>query len=169
MWTRQARARPGRTRRPALRPHPRSVALALTASAVVWWSQAAACGATNWSAPVASGSKGESQSKALPAAPGGVGAACAAPTTSKTVKVTWSAVSLATGYPVYDSTTSATGSYTLVASGVTGTAWTSGTLTNNTNYWFEVTALIAANWASVTSAASPESTIKPQSPLCVQP
>jgi len=69
----------------------------------------------------------------------------------------------------YDSTTSATGSYTLVASGVTGTAWTSGTLTNNTNYWFEVTALIGANWASVTSAASPESTIKPQSPLCVQP
>lgn len=74
-----------------------------------------------------------------------------------------------TSYSVYDSTTSATAIFTLVASGVTGTSWTSGALSNNTNYWFEVAALIGTNWASATSAASGESTIKNSSPNCVQP
>jgi hypothetical protein len=148
---------------------PRTLGLALAVAVFVWWGQAAACGASNWVAQVASGSKGESQAATLPAAPGGVGAVCAAPTTAKTIKVTWSAVSRATTYSVYDTTTSASGTYALVASGVTTTSWTSGTLTSATNYWFKVTALIGTNWASVQSAASPESTINSTTPFCVQP
>jgi hypothetical protein len=147
----------------------RAPTLALTAAALVWWSEATACGASNWVATVASGSKGESQATSLPATPGSVGATCAAPTTAKTIKVTWSAVSLATSYSVYDSTTSATGTFSLLAGGVTGTSWTSGTLTSGKNYWFKMTATIGNNWISAQSAASPESTINSTAPFCVQP
>jgi hypothetical protein len=147
----------------------RRLALVLATASVVWWSQAVACGASNWAASLATGSKGESQADALPAAPSGVTATCAAPTTAKTIKVSWAAVPLATSYSVSESTTSATGSYALVASGVTGISWTSGALSNNTNYWFEVTALIGSNWVSAKSAASGESTINHSAPFCVQP
>ncbi len=75
----------------------------------------------------------------------------------------------ATTYSVYDTTTSATGTYSLVASGVTATSWTSGSLSNNTNYWFEVVANVGSNWASTKSAATGESTIKNSNPFCIQP
>jgi hypothetical protein len=172
MRSRLGRARPRSSRSGvALRllTQRRRLALAFATASVVWWNQAAACGASNWAASLAIGSKGESQADPLPAAPGSVAAACAAPTTAKTITVSWAAVPLATGYSVYDSTTSATGSYTLVASGVPGTSWTSGALSNNTNYWFEVTALIGSNWAGAKSASSGESTINHSSPFCVQP
>jgi hypothetical protein len=169
MRARAARERLRRNRRTCLGLGPRALTLALTAAALVWWSEATACGASNWVATVAAGSTGESPATSLPAAPGSVGATCAAPTTAKTVKVTWSAVSLATSYSVYDATTSASGTYTQVASGISGTSWTSGTLTNSTNYWFKVTALIGTKWASGQSVASPESTIHSTAPFCVQP
>ena len=70
---------------------------------------------------------------------------------------------------MYDSTTSATGTYSLAASGVTGTSWTSGTLTSGTNYWFEVTVNIGSNWASGKSSATGESTINSVTPFCIQP
>jgi hypothetical protein len=169
MWARPARERLPRNRTPGLGLRPRALTLALTAAALVWWCETTACGASNWVATVATGSKGESKATSLPATPGSVGATCAAPTTAKTIKVTWSAVSLATSYSVYDATTSASGTYTQVASGLTGTSWTSSTLTSGTNYWFKVTALIGTKWASAQSAASPESTINNTSPFCVQP
>ncbi len=125
--------------------------------------------ATNWVDHLATGSKGEAQAQALPAAPASPAAACAAPTTSKTIKVTWSAVAHATAYSVYESTTSATGTYSLVASGVATTSWTSGTLTSGTNYWFEVVAVVGSNWSSSKSSATAESTINSSNPFCVQP
>ena len=98
--------------------------------------------------------QGEAHAQALPSAPTGVTAACAAPTTSKTIKVSWTAVTHATTYSVYDSTTSATGTYSLIASGVATTSWTSGTLTSGTHYWFEVTVNVGSNWASAKSTAT---------------
>jgi len=89
-----------------------------------------------------------------------------APTTSKTIKVTWSATTHATSYSVYESTTTVTGTYNLVASGVATNSWTSGTLTTG-NYWFEVVALIGTNWTSTKSSATGESTIN--SSNCIQP
>jgi len=59
--------------------------------------------------------------------------------------------------------------YGLVASGVSGTSWTSGALTSGTNYWFEVVAVVGSNWAGVTSSASAESSINSTNPFCVQP
>jgi hypothetical protein len=70
---------------------------------------------------------------------------------------------------VYDSTTSATGAYSSVATGVTATSWTSGNLSVGTHYWFEVTALVGSNWTSAKSSATAESTINNKSPYCSQP
>ena len=128
-----------------------------------------AWGVTNWIVGVAT-SSGQSQAQALPAAPSGVSAACNAPTTSKTIKVTWSAVAHATNYGVYQatSTTGTPGAYTLTAT-VATTSWTSGALTAARNYWYKVTTLIGTNWASAQSAASGESTINSATPFCVQP
>ena len=70
---------------------------------------------------------------------------------------------------MYDSTTSATGTYSLIASGVTTTSWTSGTLTTGTHYWFEVTVNVGSNWASAKSTATGSSTINGSNPFCVQP
>jgi hypothetical protein len=126
-----------------------------------------AAGATTWAVTLQAGSAGVGHAQALPAAPASPGAACTS-SGAKTIKVSWSAVALATSYSVYDSTTSATGTYTLVASAVTATSWTSGTLTAG-NYWYEVTALIGTNWASAKSAATAETTIGTASPHCQQP
>ena len=129
------------------------------------------CGAwaTTWVIPVATGSLGETQANALPSAPTAAAAACNAPTTAKTVKITWNAVTHASTYSVYDSTTSATGTYSLLASGISTNSYTSGTLMTNKNYWFEVTAVVGSNWASAKSSATGESTINNSSPYCVQP
>jgi cellulose 1,4-beta-cellobiosidase len=129
----------------------------------------AAWAATNWLVTLRTASSGEGHSQTVPSAPTGVSAACAAPTTAKTIKVSWTAVTHATTYTVYDSTTSATGTYSSIAAGVTTTSWTSGTLTAGTNYWFEVTASVGSNWTSPRSSATGESTINSVSPFCVQP
>lgn len=121
--------------------------------------------ATTWVIHLSAGSSGESQATSLPAAPATVSAACQSGTGSKII-VSWTAVAKATAYTVYDSTTSATGSYTSVMSGVTTTSWTSGSL-SNANYWFEVTASIGTNWTSLKSSASAETTIATLS--CKQP
>jgi hypothetical protein len=108
--------------------------------------------ASNWVGVLGLGSHGEAQARVLPSAPSGVSAACTS-AFAKTIKVTWNTVATATTYSVYESTTSASTGYSLAASGVAGTSWTSGTLSNAT-YWFEVAAFIGTKWASPNSAAT---------------
>lgn len=100
---------------------------------------------------------GEAKAAAVPSAPTGVAAACTS-ALATTVKVTWTAVTHAANYKIWQSTTSSTSGFTVVATGVTGTTWTSGTLANG-NYWFEVSALVGSNWTSSNSAASGKRTI----------
>ena len=147
----------------------RALVLLLVVGSCILLSDPVADAASNWVVHIAAGSKGESQASVLPLAPTGIAASCAAPTTAKTIKVTWNAVTHATTYSIYDSTTTAGGTYSLMASGVSGTSWTSGTLTSGTNYWFEVVAVVGSNWASVKSSASAESTINSTNPFCIQP
>jgi len=150
----------------------RSFVLALTCVAVsllLPWTVTGAWAAGNWVVHAAAVTSGEAHAQALPSAPTGVSAACPAPTTSKTIKVSWTAVTHATTYSVYDSTTAATGPYTVIASGVATTSWTSGTLTTGTNYWFEVTVNFGSNWTSAKSSATGESTINGANPFCIQP
>ena len=145
------------------------VVLVVGAALSVVGASGSAWAGTNWAVQLAAGGSGEAQAQALPAAPAGPAASCNAPFTSKTIKVTWSAVAHATTYSVYDSTTSATGTYTLVASGVATASWTSGTLTGGTRYWFEVVADVGSNWSSVKSAATGSSLINALTPFCTQP
>jgi hypothetical protein len=144
--------------------NPNTVIALLAANLVL--TVAAPAAASNWSDPVAAGSSTQAQAASLPAAPSGVSPACTSSTASK-ISVSWSAVAHATSYTVYDSTTSATTGYRLVASGVTGTSWTSGAL-NSGNYWFELTVSIGTNWTSAKSTASGESTVVKNS-SCTQP
>ncbi|MGB8649094.1 MAG: hypothetical protein WCD35_00390 [Mycobacteriales bacterium] len=110
--------------------------------------------ASYWSVGLAPQSAGQAQSLPAPLAPATVTATCTS-STGKTVQVTWTAVATAT-YAVYQS--SGTG-YTLMASGVTATGWTSSTLKNGT-YTYEVTASTGANWTSANSAPTAARTIK---------
>ena len=98
----------------------------------------------------------------------GPAATCAAPSSAKTVTLTWTAVTHATGNTIYASTTSATATDTSIGT-VTTSPWTSGTLTSGTNYWFEVVANIGSNWSSGKSSVTSECTINSASPYCVQP
>jgi hypothetical protein len=75
--------------------------------------------------------------------------------------VSWTAVtppangSPAISYSILESVTSASSGYTVVATGVTGTSWTSGDLASGT-YWFEVAASFGTNWLGSKSAATAE-------------
>ena len=123
------------------------VLLALSVTVIMCSTATVAGAAGNWLVHTAVVTHaGEARAQALPSAPAGVSASCAAPTTAKTIKVSWSAVTHATAYTVYDSTTSATGTYSLIASGVSTTSWTSSALTSTTNYWFEVATNVGSNW-----------------------
>ena len=103
--------------------------------------------ASTWTVTLHAGSSAEVKALASPSTPTGVTATCTA-STAKTVTVVWGAIIHATTYSIYDSTTSSTGTYSVLASGVTGTSWTSGTLAVGNYTWFEVAALIGTNWVS---------------------
>ena len=117
---------------------------------------ASATAAGLWHPVLAGGSHGEAHSHAGPSAPANPAAACSGLGLSMTVS--WSTVTHASTYTVYQSTTASTGPYSAVASGVTGTSWTSGLLSAG-NYWYEMTATVGTAWTSVKSAATAERTI----------
>jgi len=141
-----------------------AVALVLS----TWAGSSEAWAATKWVVSLGAGSSGHAQAQALPVAPSGVTSSCNAPTTTKVVKVTWSAVAHATNYAVYQatSTTATPGTYTKLTT-VTTTSYTSGTLTAGTNYWYKVVTDIGTNWAGAQSAATAERTINAANPFCV--
>jgi hypothetical protein len=124
-------------------------ALSLLVSPGTAWATA------NWTVHLASGGSGEARAQTLPAAPSPT-SACASPASGRKVTVTWTAITHATNYGVYQSTTSATGTYTLQAT-VTVATWTSAALAAG-HYWYEVVATIGSNWASAKSAATAERT-----------
>jgi hypothetical protein len=108
----------------------------------------------NWTVRVATMNSGEAHAQALPTAPTPT-SACSSPASTKTVRVSWTAVTHATAYAVYQSNTTASGTYTLQTSGVTATSWTTAALTTG-DYWYEVVADVGTSWASAKSAASAE-------------
>ena len=59
---------------------------------------------------------------------------------------------------IWKSTTSATTGFTVAATGVTGSSWTSGSLATG-SYWFEVSAVTGANWTSANSSGTAKRTI----------
>jgi len=130
------------------------VATALVADLCV---PAASAWASSWSTGLGAASAGEGEAQGAPPAPTGVTSSCVSGLGTK-VSVTWNAVVHAGTYTVYESTTSAASGYSVAASGLTATSWTSGNLAAG-GYWFEVAAVVGANWASPDSSATAERTI----------
>lgn len=112
--------------------------------------------ASVWAVGVQAGSKAQARAGTAPATPASVTATCTSPS-SNTVSLGWAAVTHATSYKVYRSTTTAGGTYSLQTT-VTVTAWTTGALANG-NYWFKVSALVGASWVSTQSSATTQRTI----------
>jgi hypothetical protein len=127
---------------------------------------AAPASASNWVPVLKTGSSGEAQAQAAPAAPGGVSAACVS-SSGKTVTISWSAVAHAASYTVWEATSSS-GPYTAAKQNLAATSWTTGTLTVG-NYWFEVTDYLGSKWQSGYSAPTVEITIASTTPECKQP
>jgi hypothetical protein len=113
--------------------------------------------AATWPAGLLAGSNGQAAATGAPSAPTGATSACTSPVGS-TVNVTWSLAARATSYDIWQSQTSATSGFTLVATGVSATTWTSGSLATG-SYWFEVSARTGANWTGPTSTATAKRTI----------
>ena len=121
--------------------------------------------ASSWTIAVQNGSSGEATSSGLPSAPAGASASCTS-SVGNTIKVTWNSVTHASTYSVYQATSAATGPYSLVASGVSATTWTSGALALG-NFWYEVAAVAGNNWQGPNSSATGETTIL--AVACTQP
>ena len=134
-----------------------SLAFGVSAVTVLCLVPAPMAAASNWTASIQLGSTAESNSGSPPAAPSGVTATCTSPLTA-TIAVTWNPVSNASTYDVYQSTTSSSAGYVMAESDVSGTSWTTGSLTTG-NYWFEVSASVGAFWAGPNSIATAPRTV----------
>jgi hypothetical protein len=133
------------------------VAVVITSALGILLSSGTAWATANWTVHVASVNSGEAHAQALPTTPTPT-SACTSPASAKTVKVSWTAITHATAYAVYQSDTTASGTYTLQTSGVATTSWTTAALSTG-DYWYEVVADVGSNWASTKSAASAERVI----------
>ena len=136
----------------------RRLVTSLAGAVAVWCTATApAASASNWLDTAATGSTGEAQAQGLPAAPTGAASSCQSSTVSK-VTVAWNTVTHATAYSVFQSTTSSTSGFSLAASGISTSPWTSGNLSSG-NYWFKVTATEGSNWSSGQSSSTIEATV----------
>jgi cellulose 1,4-beta-cellobiosidase len=113
---------------------------------------------TGWSPGLTQGSHGEAHSGALPSAPAKPGASCVS-STAQQITVTWTASAHATTYSIYQSTTSATAGFTVTATGITTTSWTSPIQLATGSYWFKVIATTGTKWAGAQSTATVQRTI----------
>jgi len=124
---------------------------------------ASAAGASNWSTSLSGASAGQARSSGS-SAPSEVTATCTA-SNQKSVVVSWQAVAHAK-YSVWRSSTSSSTGYTLTASNVATTTWTSSALPTGQTYWFEVSATIGSNWTSSLSAPTTGRVIRSTNPNC---
>lgn len=105
---------------------------------------------------VYSGYSGVVSAKPVPGVPGAVKAASSS---YNSVKISWGAVSGASGYQVYRATSS-TGTYTLVGT-LSGTSYTNGGLTTNKAYYYKVRAYRTVGSAKVYGSYSGVVSAKP--------
>jgi len=99
-----------------------------------------------------SGGKGQGKSQTQPPAPTGTPTATCTSAFAQTVKITWAAVTHATSYTIYDSTTGTGGTYNSLATGVTTSPYTTASLAAGT-YYFKVAAVVGAGpgWTGLQS------------------
>lgn len=108
----------------------------------------------HWAIGLSAASRAQAKAENAPAAPTGVSAACQGVLLNNNVVVSWSNVTHASAYQVYDSSTSG-GTYTAV-----GSTWPSSPATiplGAGTYFFKVRAIGGSFWTGPLSAASPSS------------
>jgi hypothetical protein len=132
-------------------------ALIAGAAPAVLGSAAPAVAATFWTVGLGSGSHAEAKGENAPAAPTGVTAACQGLLLNGNVVVTWSPVTHASAYQVYQATSSG-GTYT--AKGAT-VATTTATVAPGAlgSFFFKVQAIGGTHWAGPLSAFAGPRTI----------
>jgi hypothetical protein len=136
----------------------RRVPLAVAIALAVVLARTLVGASTHWQPTLKTGMTAESKATAKPAAPGSVTASCYSSSRQK-VTVSWSAVTHATSYTVWEnSTSSATAS-------VTTTSWTSATL-SATTYRFKVSANFGTKWKGTKSGYTSTITISTSTPKC---
>ena len=122
----------------------------------------------SWSLQVAPGSSAVAKTVPAPATPQGVTSSCFLGLLLA-VTINWSAVPGATQYVVLESTTSAAGPFTPLATVTGATTYTTGGLATG-NYWFAVeTQIPGSSWVSAPSAVTPEYTISALTLVCTSP
>lgn len=109
--------------------------------------------AAAWPVPGGGAAHALALSGGAPAAPAGVTSSCVSALSNQVI-VSWAAVARAHTYSVYDALLSPSGSYSLLASGVSGTSYTTPGLLAGT-FYFEVAAVTGTQWQGPNSAASP--------------
>lgn len=113
--------------------------------------------AAGWPVVLQGASTALAKAGPLPPPPATVTATCTTPL-GLTIGVSWSAVARATSYTVYRSTTSATSGFSVLASGVAATSYTTAALLPGT-YWFEVESDLNSTWKGAPSTATAPRTI----------
>ena len=109
---------------------------------------------SNWTPGLTAPSSGEARGQPLPGAPS-VTATCSG--LIGNIVINWTAISPVTSYTVYQSSTSASGPYSVIKSGLTTTTYTQTGLLGS--YWFEVSAILGSNWVGPLSAPTAQRTI----------
>jgi hypothetical protein len=110
--------------------------------------------ASSWTPGLAASSSSEAHGQPLPGAPSAT-ATCSG--FIGNIVINWTAISPVTSYSVYQSSTSASGPYSVIKSGLTTTTYTQTGLLGT--YWFEVSATLGSNWAGPLSAPTQQRTI----------
>ncbi len=131
--------------------------IAILSLALLSLSVAGVAYASNWTVALRASSSAGAQAQALPAPPTAVTSACTAPASNQQITVTWTSVSNATEFEVWQSFNS--GSYSSVAT-LTGTAWTSSTGLAAGTYSYEVSGQVGTNWVGGLSGPTATRTIK---------
>ncbi|HUY64043.1 MAG TPA: hypothetical protein VMV14_05950 [Acidimicrobiales bacterium] len=136
----------------------RSLVIAVLSAALMAAGSAApgaliSASAAGWSVTSQASSSALALSLGVPLTPTGVTATCSGPLLSPTAVVSWTSVSRATSYSVYESTTSSSSGYSLAKSVSGAVTWTTGVLATG-SYWFEVAAVTGNNWTGATSTAT---------------
>jgi hypothetical protein len=119
----------------------------------------AALAATNWLVGRDGTNGGAGRAEPLPAAPGGVNAACVS-LLGWSIKVTWNSVPHASSYTIYRSTSSASSGFAVYETVDGGTnSYTDANFSVLTSYWYRVTATVGTNWTGPQSASTPRRSV----------
>ena len=111
-------------------------------------------GASSWAPGLVAASSGEAQGQPLPGTPSAT-ASCSGVVGN--VVINWTSISPVSSYTFYQSSTAASGPYSVVKSGLTTLSYTQTGLLGT--YWFEVSATLGANWVGGLSAPTQQRTL----------